>query len=71
MSIKRVIVMSVLLHFQQYFSYIMGLVVHFIGGGNGGNQRIVGSHLQTLSYTVVSSTHFYGRNLICKGETIV
>ena len=44
-------------HFQQYFSYIVA--VSFIGGGNQStrrNHRPVGSHWQTLSYNIVSST---------------
>ena len=47
-------VYGVLLHFQQYFSYI---VVSFIGEETGvpkENHRPVASHRQTLSHNVVS-----------------
>ena len=49
-------VYGVLLHFQQYFSYIV--VVSFIGEETGvpkENHRPVESHRQTLSHDVVSN----------------
>ena len=54
--IVRVIVM-VLRHFQQYFSYIVA--VNFIGGENWSTRSkppTCGSQWQTLSHNVVSST---------------